>query len=73
MITIATDCSNQKPSMETKRLRKLTLKIFKTINDLIPNFRKSIFPAKLNARVRPIDILVKAVNLPLLDTKALQN
>ena len=73
MITIATDCCNQKPSMETKRLRKLALKIFKAINDLIPNFMKSIFPAKLNARVRPIDILVKAVNLPLLDTKALQN
>ena len=30
------------------------------INDLNPNFMKSIFSAKLNARVRPNDILLKA-------------
>ena len=45
--------------METKRLRNLALEIFKTINDLNPSFMKSIFSAKLNARVRPNDILVK--------------
>ena len=46
--------------MEIKRLRNLALEIFKTINDLNPSFIKSIFSAKLNARVRPNDILVKA-------------
>ena len=45
--------------MEIKRLRNLALQIFKTINDLNPSFMKSIFSAKLNARVRPNDILVK--------------
>ena len=50
----------QKLSMEIKRLRSLTLEIFKTINDLNASFMKSIFSAKLNARVRPNDILVKA-------------
>ena len=50
---------SQKPSMEIKRLRNLTLEIFKTINDLTPSFMKSIFSAKLNPRVRPNDILVK--------------
>ena len=42
---------SQKPSMEIKRLRNLALEIFKT---------KSRFSAKLNSRVRPNDILVKA-------------
>ena len=47
---------SQKPSMELS----LALEMFKTINDLNPSFMKSIFSAKLNARVRPNDILVKA-------------
>ena len=46
--------------MEIIRPRNLALEIFKTINDLNPSFMKSIFSAKLNARVRPNDILVKA-------------
>ena len=50
---------NQKPSMEIKRLRNLALEISKAINDLNPSFMKSIFSAKLNARIRPNDILVK--------------
>ena len=46
--------------MEIKRLRNLALEISKTINDLNSSFRKSIFSAKLNARVRPNGILAKA-------------
>ena len=45
--------------MEIKRLRNLALEIFRTINDLNPNFMKSIFSGKLNARERPNDVLVK--------------
>ena len=45
--------------MEIKRLRNLALEIFKTVNDLNPSFMKSIFSAKLNARVRRNDILVE--------------
>ena len=55
---------SQKPSMEIKRLRNLTLEIFKTINDLTPSFMESIFSAKLNPRVRPNDILVKTRKSP---------
>ena len=50
---------SKKPSVEIKRLRNLTLEIFKTVNDLNPIFMESIFSAKLNARVRPNDILAK--------------
>ena len=50
---------SQKPSVEIKRLRKLALEIFKTKKVLNLSFIKSIFSAKLNARVRPNDILVK--------------
>ena len=46
--------------MEIKRPRNLALEIFKTIGNLNPNFMKIIFSTKLNARVRPNDILVKA-------------
>ena len=45
--------------MEIKRFRNLALEIFKTISDLNPSFMKSIFSAKLNARVKPNDISVK--------------
>ena len=51
---------SQKPSMEIKRPGNLALEIFKTINDLNPSFMKSIFSAKLKARLKPNDILVKA-------------
>ena len=40
--------------------KETVLEIFKTINDLNPISMKSIFSAKLNARVRPNNILVKA-------------
>ena len=45
--------------MEIKRLRNLALEIFKMVNDLNSSFMKSIFLAKLDARVRPNGILVK--------------
>ena len=51
---------SQKSLMEINRLRTLALEIFKTINDLNPSFMKSIFSEKLNARVRPNQILVMA-------------
>ena len=62
---------SQKPSMEIKRLRNLALEMFKTINDLNPKFMKSIFSAKLNARVRPNDILVQACKSATFGDKSL--
>ena len=60
---------SQKPSMEIKRLRNLALEIFKTINDLNPSFMKSIFSAKLNARVRPNGILEKTFKSTTFENK----
>ena len=57
--------------MEIKRLRNLALEIFKKINDLNPSFMKSIFLGKLKARVRPIDILVKAHKYATFEDKSL--
>ena len=66
-------CQNylQKLSMEIKRLRNLALEIFKTINDLNPSFMKSIFSAKLNARLRPNGILVKTRKSATFEDKSL--
>ena len=51
--------SNTKPKTVDGN-KETVLEIFKTINDLNPISMKSIFSAKLNARVRPNNILVKA-------------
>ena len=37
----------------------MALELFKTINNLNPSFTKNIFSAKLSARIRANDILVK--------------
>ena len=62
---------SQNPAMEIKRLKDLALEIFKTMNDLNPSFMKNIFSAKLNARVRPKGILVKARKSTTLGDKSL--
>ena len=41
-------------------IKRLALEVFRTINNLNPSFMKSLFSAKLNARVRPNNISVKA-------------
>ena len=57
--------------MEIKRLRNLALEMSKTINDLNPSFMKSIFSAKLNARVRPYEILIKVRKSAIFGGKSL--
>ena len=57
--------------MKTKSLRNLSLEIFKTINDLNPSFMKNIFLVKLNARLRPNDILVKTCKSTTFGDKSL--
>ena len=51
-----------KATMEIKRLRVLAIEIFKTVNNLNPNYMKDIFTPKLHPKVRPYDILVKRHN-----------
>ena len=48
-------------SMEIRRIKTLAIEIFKTVNELIPNFMKNIFMCKTNSRVRPFEILKNMV------------
>ena len=48
--------------MKLRRLKTLAIEIFKTVNELNPNFMKTIFTSKTNYRVRPFDLLVKNRN-----------
>ena len=42
-------------TMEIKRIKQLDIEIFKTVNNLNPDFMKNIFTSKQNTRVRPHD------------------
>ena len=64
---------SRKATMEIKRLRVLAIEIFKTINNLNPNFMKDIFTPKLHPKARPNDVLVKHHNTMTYDTKRLKN
>ena len=48
--------------MEIKRLRNLATEIFRTVNSLSSTFMKNVLTSKVNARVRPNNILVKRHN-----------
>ena len=48
--------------MKTKRLGVLANEVFKTVNNLNPNYMKDIFTPKLHPKVRPNDILFKHPN-----------
>ena len=60
-----------KPSMEIKRLRSLATEVFKTLNNLNPTFMKNIFTSKVNAKVRPNDIVVRTRNSATYGDKSL--
>ena len=45
--------------MKIKRLGVLAKEVFKTVNNLNPNYMKDIFTPKLHPKVRPNDILFK--------------
>ena len=47
-------------TMQIKRIKQLAIEIFKTVNNLNPDFMKYIFTSKENARVRPHDLLVRS-------------
>ena len=49
-------------AMQIKRIKQLAIEIFKTVNNLNPNFMKNIFTSKQNAWVRPHDLLVRSHN-----------
>ena len=45
--------------MKIKRLCTIDIEIFKTINNINPNFMKDIFTPKRDPKIRPYDIFVK--------------
>ena len=45
-------------TMQIKTIKQLAIEIFKTVNNLNPDFIKNIFTSKQNAGVRPHDLLV---------------
>ena len=61
-----------KVTMEIKWLRVLAFEIFKTVNNLNPNYKKVIFTPKLHPKVGPNDILVKHHNTIKYGTKSLK-
>ena len=61
-----------KVTMEITRLRVLAIEVFKTVNNLNPNYIKDIFTPKLHPKVRPNDILVKHHNTITNGTKSLK-
>ena len=61
-----------KVTMEIKRLRVLPIEIFKTVNNLNPNYMNDIFIPKLHPTVRPNDILVKHHNSITYSAKSLK-
>ena len=54
------------------KVRVLVIEIFKTVNNLNPNYMKDIFTPKLHAKVRPNDILVMHHNTITYGTKVLR-
>ena len=62
-----------KPSMEVKRLRTLALEIFKTLNNLNPDYMKEIFFKTTNLTHRPFDIKVNQNNSTKRGQKSLKS
>ena len=59
-------------TVEIKRLRVLDIEIFKTVNNLNPNYMKDIFPPKLHPKIRSNDVLIKHHNTITYGTKSLK-
>ena len=56
-------------TMQIKKIKQLSIEIFKTVNNLNPDFMKNIFTSKQNARVRSHDLLVRSHNTETLRPK----
>ena len=65
--------NSSKASMEVKRLRKLALDIFKTLNNLNPEYMKEIFYKTTNLTHRPFNIKVNHNNTTKYGKKSLRS
>ena len=64
---LVSDCTgllkkSGKATMTIKRLRCLALEIFKTLNNVNPNYMKEIFPKSTNLTHRPLDTKISQSN-----------
>ena len=64
---------SSKASMEVKRLRKLALEIFKTLNNLNPEYMKEIFYKTTNLTHRPFNIKVNQNHTTKCGNKSLRS
>ena len=60
-------------TMQIKRIKQLAIEIFKTVNNLNPDFMKNIFTSKQNPRVRPHDFLVRSHKTETYSDKSFKN
>ena len=65
--------NNNKPAMEIRRLRTLTVEIFKTLNEINPLYMQNIFTPKENSKVRQNHIIVKRINSSRFGTQSLRS
>ena len=63
---------NRISTMQIKRIKQLAIEIFKTVNNLNPDFMKNIFTIKQNAWVRPHDLLFRSHNTATYGDKSLK-
>ena len=59
--------------MEIRRLRTLTVEIFKTLNEINPLYMQNIFTPKENSKVRQNHIIVKRINSSRFGTQSLRS
>ena len=64
---------SSKASMKVKRVRKLALEIFKTLNNLNPEYMKEIFYETTNLTHRPFNIKVNQNNTTKYGNKSLRS
>ena len=64
---------SSKASMEVKRLRNLALAMFKTLNNLNPEYMKEIFYKTANVTHRPFNIKVNQNNTTKHGNKSLKS
>ena len=62
---------NGKQSIKIRRIKKLAIETFKTVNELNPHFMKTIFTSKTNSRASPFDLLAKSRNTKKYGSKRL--
>ena len=64
---------SSKASMKVKRVRKLALEIFKTLNNLNPEYMKEMFYETTNLTHRPFNIKVNQNNTTKYGNKSLRS